>query len=705
MIENKFFEPSSVAIIGASSTKGKVGNDLIKNLIDFPGKKWGVNPKGGIAYGIEFFSSLSLLPETPDLAIISVPAEFVINVLEECGEKKIKNIIIISAGFRESGNKEREDKLNTIASKYSMNILGPNCLGLINPYNSLNASFSSSEKIKKGNIALVSQSGSMAVAIMDWAKSSLIGFSKIISMGNKLNINESDLLEYLEKDDKTDIILLYLEDITDGKKFYKICKRLSKKKTIITIKSGISKKGSLAAHSHTGALSGEKQVLKTAFSQAGIHSTNSLKDFFLWGQMFSLTKNQNIPEDVMIITNAGGIGVMAVDNAEKYGVKLTEFTLDDKKILSVNMPNSSSFNNPIDILGDAKSDRYEQILNNSLNLKKQNFAYLILLTPQTTTDYDNIADNIINFSKQHPEKCIMTCFIGGESLLKTRKKLKSSGILHFNYPKDALKAYKKALLQREWECIPSEFSPEATCFYSEDIEEIKSLLKKENKLCSASIVSKIMKSFDISFAEEILIKNIYDIDEIWDQLNIKKGMRAVMKISSPDIAHKTDIDGVVLDIKSKEYAKESFRSIIQNARIHRPNAEIKGVTIQKMFDKSREVFVGMTRDPIFGELMIFGFGGIYLNVFEDVSRKIAPVSPYEIKKMIKEIKYYTILKGTRGEKPIDFEKLEDLIFRLSCMFHTLKEIESIDMNPIFCTENDAYIIDAKIFVKDNSKNV
>jgi acyl-CoA synthetase (NDP forming) len=265
MIENNFFEPSSVAVIGASSTKGKVGNDLIKNLIDFPGKKWGVNPKGGIAYGIEFFPSLKLIPEIPNLAIISVPAEFVIKVLEECGEKKIKNIIIISAGFKEIGNIERENKLKIITLKYSMNILGPNCLGLINPYNSLNASFSSSEKIKKGDIALVSQSGSMAVAIMDWAKSSNIGFSKIISMGNKLNINESDLLEYLEKDDKTNIILLYLEDITDGKNFYKICKRLSKKKTIIIIKSGISKKGSLAAHSHTGALSGEKQVLKLLF--------------------------------------------------------------------------------------------------------------------------------------------------------------------------------------------------------------------------------------------------------------------------------------------------------------------------------------------------------------------------------------------------------------------------------------------------------
>jgi acyl-CoA synthetase (NDP forming) len=407
----------------------------------------------------------------------------------------------------------------------------------------------------------------------------------------------------------------------------------------------------------------------------------------------------------MIITNAGGIGVMAVDNAEKYNIKLTEFNLTDKKILSVNMPSSTSFNNPIDILGDATSNRYQQILNNSLHLKKENFTYLILLTPQTVTDYENIADIIINFSKNNPDKCIITCFIGGETLLKTRKRLKSAGILHFNYPKDALKAYKKVLLQKEWESIPSEFSPEATCFYSEDIKEIKSLLKKESKLCSASIVSKIMKSFNISFIEEILIKNIYDIDKIWDQLNIDRGMQAVMKISSPDIAHKTDIDGVILNIKSKEAAKESFKNIIQNTRIHRPNAEIKGVTLQKMFDKSREVFVGMTRDPIFGELMIFGFGGIYLNVFEDVTRKISPMSPYEIKKMIKEIKYYTILKGTRGEKSINFEKLEDLIFRLSCMFHTLEEIESIDMNPIFCTEKDAYVIDAKIFVKDKNKTL
>ena len=701
-----FFSPSSVVIVGASSTDGKIGNDMLKNLASYTGEKYGINPKkGGIKiHNMDIFSSLKELPEIPEMAVIVIPSLYVASSLKECGEVGIKNVVIISAGFKEMGNAEEEQELVRIAKKYDIDILGPNCLGFLNPHLDLNLSFASSANLKKGNVALVSQSGAMAVAMMDWASTMNIGFSKIISMGNKSDIHENDFLEYLEHDEQTDVIVLYLESIVDGREFYKRAQQITKTKPIIVVKSGISKKGALAASSHTGALSGAKEILETALTQAGVHSTHSLKTMFLWTQMFANARDTYIPRDLIIITNAGGPGVMSVDNAEKYVVPLHDISKDDEIILNKNMPLAASMKNPLDILGDANSIRYKQILENLEELQqrkninnKNNFGILLLLTPQTVTDTENIANEIIIFQKNNPSMFIMTSFMGGKSVEGARKILQEQGILHFDYPQEALEAFSRLQIQKQWETSITNFSPEDQCDLilgsGLDIDNQSNILSRAPILLPPDEVSQLFEKHSIPFAKEILLTSEDDIEKIYNT-----NQKGVMKISSPDIAHKTDIGGVILGIDSLENAKKSYNQILESVKKHLPNARINGVTYQALFPKAREVFVGMTRDETFGEVIVFGLGGIYLNVFEDVVRRVSPLSRKEIQKMITEIQSYPLLKGARGENSIHFEALEDIIFKISCLFHSHAEIREIDINPIFCFEDSAHVMDAKIFV-------
>ena len=715
---NTFFRPQSVVIVGASQTAGKIGNDILKNLSEFSGNIFGVNPKGGsfslisaqknntTTREIPFFPEISLLPEIPDVALIAIPSRFVEHSLEECGKKGITNVIIISAGFKESGNISGEKNIQALAKKYHINILGPNCLGLINTHNQLNLSFAG--KIpKQGNIALVSQSGAMATALMDFAESSGMGFSKIISMGNKSDLNENNFLDFLENDDETQVIVLYIEDIVAGREFFEKCRRITQKKSIIVVKSGVSTKGALAAASHTGALSGEQEILKTAFEQSGVNYTHSLEDLFLWSKFFSRVEKNEVQDDLILVTNAGGPGVMAIDNAEKFSVSLAEFSEEEQEILKGNMPEASSVKNPVDILGDANSLRYKQILENISQLKKKR-NILVMLTHQTTTDTENIAREISDFAKKNPEILVLTSFMGGQSVEKGREILEAheeKNFLHFDFPKEAMKAlaefqkWKKKTDRNE-----RNNKPEKSLFPEIKTAKIKNITKKiseiseKNKkitLLSPEIISELFSAFEIPFLGEHICSSPKNSGEIFEKI----GGPVVMKIVSPDIPHKTDCGGVRLNIKTAKEAEKIYSEIIKSSSFAYPLAEISGVSMQKMMTSSREVFVGMTRDKTFGEVLLFGLGGIYVNIFEDISRRLSPVSRTEIREMMQEIHSIKILEGTRGEKSIDFLALEEVILKISQLFHSIPEIQDIDLNPIFAREDGSWVVDAKIFVK------
>lgn len=697
---NNFFDIKSVAIVWASIEEWKIGNSLLKNLSLFEWEKFWVNPKWWEYNGVKFYKSISDLPIIPDILVFSIPANYVLDSLIDAWKKWVKRVIIISAWFKEIWNIELENKLIEVSKKYNIDLLGPNCLWYVDTNKKLNLSFWTKNLcactwIDCNNIAMVSQSWAMAVALTDWSISKRIWFSKMISMWNKAWINENDLLLELEKDDETKVIALYLESIEFGEEFFKITKRLSKKYPIVLVKSGISEKWSKAATSHTWALSSQKEILFTAFENAWVHATQSLENFFLWSQIFSKTNIQKVPEELVIITNAGWPWVMATDHTEIYNVKLSEFNDNEKELLRFWLPESASVSNPIDIIWDATSKTYKQILNNISKIVKKR-SILIMLTAQSITDVENIANVIVEFKRSNPNQFIMVTFMWGESVINWRKILSDDWILEYDYPKKAIRAFSRLVIQKGWQKIKEEKIEDFKL--SDNIEDLKKKIKKEEKFCSNYLTNEILESFNINTIKEILVTSNEEVITAYNNLNSDL---LVARISSPDIPHKTDIWWVILNIKSKKESLEAYNKILENVKNNVPNAIIKWVTFSRMIIKTestRDIFVWFKRDKSFWNILIVWMWWFFVNVFEDVSRRIWIISKNEILKMLKELKFYPILKWVRWQEWINFNKLIDIIFKLQFVFNEFKNITEIDINPIFASNKESIIIDAKFYL-------
>ena len=697
---NNFFNINSVAIVWASNNEWKIGNSLLKNLSTFSGEKYWVNPKWWEFDWIKFYKTITQLPVVVDILVFAIPSKFVLYSLIEAWKNWIKRVIIISAWSKEIGNIELENELIEVAKKYEIDLLWPNCLWYIDANKNLNLSFWG-KQIKSckwkscNNIAMISQSGAMAVALSDWAYSKQIWFSKMISMWNKAWINENDLLLLLEKDNDTKVIALYLESIEFWEEFYNITKRISKKYPLILIKSWISEKWSKAASSHTWALSSEKEILFTAFENSWVHYTQSLENFFLWSEIFGETNLCDIPEELAIITNAGWPWVMATDHTENYWVKLTEFTDNEKDILKIWLSDSSSVANPIDIIWDATSKTYSQILNNLSKIVKKR-AILIMLTAQSITDVENIANTIIDFKIANPEQFVMVTFMGWEWVEKWREILSNAGILEYDYPKKAIRAYSRLLIQKKWEDKKTEKVEK--CILPKNISELKNKLKQENKFCSNALTWKILESFDINYSKEILVNSNEELQYVWDKFDSNL---LVARISSPDIPHKSDVGWVILNIESKEKSIEAYNNILSNISKNEPQADIKWVTFANMLVKTeltREIFIWFKRDESFWNILIIWMWWIFVNIFEDVSRRIWIISKSEIKTMLTELKFFPVLEWVRGQKWINLDKLINIIFNLQFIFKEFTDISEIDINPIFSDENYSIVVDAKFYL-------
>ncbi len=697
---NNFFDIKSVAVVWASEVEWKIGNSLIKSLEFFEWEKYWVNPKWWESGGIKFFQSIKDLPIIPDILVFAIPAHLVAKSLKESWEKWVKRVIIISAWFKEIWNIKSEQELIDIAWMYDIELLWPNCLWYVDVINKLNLSFGT--KTLRAcigwecqNIAMVSQSWAMAVALTDWALSRKMWFSKLISMWNKAWVDENYLLKQLEKDDNTRVISLYLESIDLGAEFFEITKKLSKQKPIVLVKSWISEKWSLVASSHTWALSSEKEVLYTAFRNSWIHFTQSLENFFLWSQIFSKTLVDNIPEELVMITNAWWPWVMATDHAQNYWVKLTEFTDKEKQILKKWLPDSASVNNPIDIIWDATSKTYEKILNNLSKIVKKR-AILIILTAQTMTDVEKIAEVIVDFKKQNPDQFILVTFMGWESVEKGREILDKNGILEYDYPKKAIRAYSRLLIQKNWKNTPIEEKEKFEL--PKNISELKEKLQKEEKFCSNALTQEILESFEINTIKEILVNSEEEVSLAYKKLNANL---LVARVSSADIPHKTDVWWIILSIKTEKEAIKAYNDVLKNVAKNASGAFVKGITFSKMaklWDDSKEVFVWFKRDKSFWNILIVWMWWIYVNVFEDVSRRIWLVSRDEIKKMLKELKVYPLLEWVRWQKWIDIEKVVDIIFKLQYVFMEFEDIKEIDINPIISDDKDSIVVDAKFYL-------
>ena len=695
------FAPRSVAIIGASRNPAKVGHTILRNAVKsgYKGKIYPINPKAKEILGIRCYKSILDVPDEVDLAVIAVPAPTVLDVAKECGEKGVKYLVVISAGFKEIGGEgvDRERNLISIGKKYGMRILGPNCLGFIDTYTPLNVTFAAVMP-RKGRIAFISQSGALITAILDWSIRRGIGFSKIISLGNKADLDETDFIQALGQDENTNVILLYIESIENGSKFIEVARKVSAEKPIIVVKGGITEAGAKAAMSHTGAMAGSFTSYSVAFKKSGILLASTLDELFDYALAFS---NQPIPasNNIAIVTNAGGPGIITADLSVKHGLRLSSFNINTINKLRSKLPPAAAIYNPVDVLGDARADRYEFAIKTVLSDENVS-GLIVILTPQAMTEPLETAKAILRAHSMYPNKPIIAAFIGGETVEEAAKLLIENGIPCFDLPERAVIAMKGLCMYRKY-LDSLEKEPERIVrFYDVDLTRARRIIEKvreeRRKVLLEVEAKELIRAYGIPTPLTVLVKTE---DEAVEAAN-KIGYPVVLKVSSPQILHKTDIGGVVLNINSDREVREAFRTILNRARKYVPRAVLYGITVQKMVPRGREVIIGVSKDPTFGYLIMFGSGGIYANLFRDVSFRLTPVTLGEVKEMLRETKAYAILKGIRGEPPADISSVINVILRVNQLIQDIPEIVEMDINPLFVYEEGegCLALDVKIVI-------
>lgn len=690
------FNPSSIAVIGASAEEKKVGYSVLKNLVDgYKGKIFPVNPGRQEILSLPCYPSVSAIPEKVDLAVIVIPAKFVAESLKDCAKAGVKGVVIISAGFKEVGGEgvNREKEIVEIVRASGMRMVGPNCLGVMNTKIKMNASFAA-EMPPEGKVAFFSQSGALGVAIIDWALENNFGFSKFVSFGNKADLNESDFLEYFAKDPDTDVILGYIEDVVDGKRFLEVSQEVTKIKPVILIKSGATEAGARAASSHTGALAGSDRAFNEAFRKAGIIRAHGIQELFEIASMF-ISRKKPQGKRLLIITNAGGPGIIAADSADKLGIKLEPMSRASIDAIVEKLPSSASLYNPVDIIGDATSERYKVVLEQAIKDEVPQ-GICVILTPQAMTDVENVADVVIDASKK-TEKPIFTTFIGGQRIKKAIEKLKSNGIANFTDPSVAINAYSKLiqfveLVKKEASVeSPLDIPIENTRKAGDILERLKSNGISE---IGGEEAFEILSLYGFSFPDRALAKTPMEAVAIAERI----GYPVVMKVSSPHILHKTDVGGVKLNLTNEKAVYNAFLEITSNVQRVMPEAFIEGVMVYEMVTGGKEIILGVSYDKTFGHMIMFGLGGIYVEVLKDVSFRIIPVTEQEAFAMIDEIRASRILDGVRGEKPYDKRDIANCIRKLSKLVQDFPEIKEVDINPYLVMHNGGIGLDARIII-------
>jgi acetyltransferase len=691
------FKPNSIAVIGASEDEKKIGHVVFRNLVKqgFEGKVYPINPKREEILGIKCYPSVKDLPEKVDLAIVVIPAKGVPSVITDCASAGVKGLIVITAGFREIGGEgiKLEQEIIELVKKYGIRIVGPNCLGVINTLNKMNATFAS-DLPPCGRVSFFSQSGALGVALIDWAIENDFGFGKFVSLGNKADLNETDFLEYFGEDPETDIILGYIEDVKDGKRFIEVAKKVSKIKPVIIIKAGTTEAGARAASSHTGALAGFDRAFSEAFKKAGIIRVNTIQELFETAEIFKLNK---IPKGdrLLVITNAGGPGIIAADIADKFGIKLDPMSKESIEAIIDKLPPTASLYNPIDIIGDATSERYKIVLEQAIK-DEYSDGVCVVLTPQAVTDVENVAKEIVKIN-QITEKPIFACFIGGKKVRSAIKILKSQKIPCYLDPSIAITSYRKLI---DFSIIKSKKEPEIPKIEipPENKERVRLILEVLENAGVSSVgeenAGEILSLYGFNFPKKALAKTPEEAVEIAEKI----GYPVVLKVSSPNILHKTDVGGVKLNLRNAEEVYNGFIDITINVRRFMPNAYIKGVMVYEMVTGGKEVILGVSYDTTFGHMLMFGLGGIYVEVLKDVSFKIAPLTKEEAYEMIEEIKGSKILEGVRGEPPYDKENIVDKILRLSQLVTDFPIIKEIDINPYVVRYQGGIALDARMII-------
>lgn len=678
---NSFFEPEAVAVIGASTDPEKLGYAVLENLVkggyEKKGKVFPINPKAGEILGHKAYPSVLEVPEAIDLAVIVIPYPYVPDVLRECGEKDIPAAIVISAGFREAGKEglERELELIEISQQHDIRLIGPNCLGVIDTFTPLNASFAAGTP-PSGPMAFMSQSGALGTAVLDIALAGRLGLSKFVSLGNKADVSEIDLLRAWEKDDHSKVILIYSEGMPNGQEFIRIAKEVTSRKPIVAIKSGVTQAGSRAVSSHTGSLAGSEQAYQAAFRQAGVLRAESMEALF--DMALSLGYQPPLGGDrIVIITNAGGPGILATDALEHAGLGLARLENETIRSLEDQLPDAASAANPVDVLGDARADRFRFALDVASSDPNVD-GLLVVLTPQAMTEIEATAHAVGELST-NIDKPVLACFMGESKIKAGIDILEEYGVPNYPFPERAALAFRAMSEYRE---IKSRAAPEYAEFEvdKEATREVIEKVRSEDRVSIGDAEARsILEAYGLRIPKSEIAENPDQAVEIAREI----GYPVVLKIASPDILHKTDVGGVRVGLENRQEVIDAFELMVYRAQRYIPEARIWGCLVQEMVPaEGLEVLVGMNRDPQFGPLVTFGLGGIYVETLKDVTFRIAPFSVQEARAMLSEIRASALLDGVRGQPAVDKDAIVDTLLRMGQLVQDFPEIVELDINPL-----------------------
>lgn len=691
-------KPTSVALIGASTKSSSVGHEILKKMLElkYTGSIYPVNPKAEEILGLKCYKNVNDIPGEVDLAVISVPRDGVFTVIDDCAKKNIKGVVVISAGFKEIGGEglELELKLKEQCEKYGMLVVGPNCMGIINtePNTSLNATFAPQQPLP-GKAAFVSQSGALGIAVLNVAKDMNIGLSQFVSMGNKMIITGNDLLEYWEEDPNINIILMYLESIENPKDFQQLCERISKKKPIIIVKSGTSAAGAAAASSHTGALAGADKAVSAMLGQCGVIRENTMLDMFEVAQAFA---NCPLPKSnkMAILTNAGGPGIMGTDAAISYGLEIAKLDPQTVSNLKQLLPPQASTRNPVDTIAAVSTQMYCDAMD--ILIQDPNVDSLIaLLVPLVHIDAVEVARTMMKAQKKY-NKPVLGVMMSSDEVYKQIYNIKDEAMIPFyKFPESAAYALSKMHQYSQWKNTPVGSLKTFNDVNKSSVAKIISAALSENRNMLTTLESMdILKAYGIKTCKYAEALNPDDAVEKANEI----GFPVVMKILSKTVSHKSDVGGVVVNIQNPEQLKSEYNRMMNKAKELKVEQYIHAVMIQEMIKGKREIVLGNSKDAQFGNMMMFGLGGIFIEAMKDVNFKIHPITDKDAEDMINSIKASKLIKGFRGLKAVDMNDLKDQLMRLSQLLSDFSFIDELDINPYILTDDtgDSMAVDGRI---------
>ncbi|MFB6268373.1 MAG: acetate--CoA ligase family protein [Halobacterium sp.] len=690
--ESGLFAPDRVAVVGATEREGSIGRAIVTNLADFDGDVVAVNPKRDSVLGYDCYPDVGSVPDPVDLAVVVVPPSVAIDAVRDAGESGVENVVVITAGFSETGSEgaRREQELAAVADEYDLNLVGPNSLGVLSTPKGLNATFGPSNALP-GSLSFMSQSGAFITAVLDWANDQGIGFKDVVSLGNKAVLDETDFLEFWRDDLQTDVVLGYLEGIEDGREFIDTAREATQETPAVVVKSGRTEAGAQAASSHTGTIAGSEAAYEAGFEQAGVVRAENVQELFDFSRALDgLPLPEN--ERVAVVTNAGGPGVMATDAVGDSRLSMASFTDGTLDALRESMPEEANVYNPVDVIGDADVERFETAVDTVLADENVGCA-VVVSAPTAVLDFAELAEVVADRQAEYG-KPVVACLMGGERTGDAEDVLRDAGIPNYFDPAravgslDAL-AVQRAVEAREYE-EPTEFDVDRDAAR----EILEAAADRDDRRLGVEAMN-LLDAYGIPTPEGEVVDDPTDAERVAGRIDGD----VVMKIVSPDILHKSDIGGVKVGVPTNE-VRDAYEDLVTRARNYQPDATILGVQVQELVDTGAgtETILGMNRDPQFGPLVLFGLGGIFVEVLEDTSVRVAPVSGREAEAMIDDLDSAPLLRGARGRTPADEAAVTEAIQRLSQLVTDFPAILELDVNPLLATGDGVRALDVRLTI-------